>query len=162
MIHPPAIPAGIGRSKVSKYDELTAALDAAGLAGRFGHGARIAICAHLADRERVTGGPVALDALALANEYDEDTIPMYGAIEQGDAELIVELPDGDALYWHNPTAQREYARCKARAMFDEAINAETDPDRVARLEVLREYVTDPAFRRTFEDFVFAATYVGAP
>lgn len=38
--------------------------------------------------------------------------------------------------------------------FNDAIAQETDPDKVARLEICREYMTNPAFRAKLEEFTF--------
>jgi hypothetical protein len=42
----------------------------------------------------------------------------------------------------------------ARAIFDAAYAAEPDPDKRARLELLREYFCNPDFRRGLHDFAW--------
>jgi hypothetical protein len=49
-------------------------------------------------------------------------------------------------------------REQARTVFDAEVDkakAAGDDDRVARVELMREYFTNPPFRRAMEDFVFA-------
>jgi hypothetical protein len=42
---------------------------------------------------------------------------------------------------------------QAREIFDQAIATETDADRIAKVELMREYFTSPAFRVALEDEV---------
>ena len=46
----------------------------------------------------------------------------------------------------------------ARSAFDREIEKTSDPDEIARLEVAREYFTDPELRKKLEDSTFRATY----
>lgn len=46
-------------------------------------------------------------------------------------------------------------RLAARIEFNKAIASETDPGKVARLELCREYFTNPAFKLALEDYIFA-------
>lgn len=41
-----------------------------------------------------------------------------------------------------------------RAIFDEIIGSVTDPDRRAKLAILREYFTNPTFRAQLSDFLW--------
>jgi hypothetical protein len=41
-----------------------------------------------------------------------------------------------------------------REFFDAAIAAETDPDSIAKLELLREYFHNPTFRKALEGEVY--------
>ncbi len=43
---------------------------------------------------------------------------------------------------------------QAKAIFTAAIEKETNADRIAKLELLREYFTNPTFRKTMEDHTF--------
>jgi len=43
---------------------------------------------------------------------------------------------------------------EARQVFDSAIATETDADRIAKLELLREYFTNADFRKALEDHVW--------
>jgi hypothetical protein len=43
---------------------------------------------------------------------------------------------------------------QVRACFDSAIANTTDPQQIARLEVCREYLTNPAFRSSLEATTF--------
>ena len=43
---------------------------------------------------------------------------------------------------------------EARQVFNQVIEQETDPDKVARLELLRNYFTDVNFRKSFEQLVW--------
>jgi hypothetical protein len=45
-----------------------------------------------------------------------------------------------------------------RQWFDKLISETSDADRIAELELAREYFTDPAFRQKLEDYTFQATY----
>ena len=45
----------------------------------------------------------------------------------------------------------------ARAIFDAARDATTCPDARARIELCREYFTNPAFRKALVDYTWAAT-----
>lgn len=49
---------------------------------------------------------------------------------------------------------------EARAVFDKAAAAETDPDKRARIELCREYFTNPRFRRYVQDTVWAQLQEG--
>lgn len=49
----------------------------------------------------------------------------------------------------NETALKE-----AREVFLKEISKESNPDRVATLELLREYFTNPAFKKYMEDETF--------
>jgi len=52
-----------------------------------------------------------------------------------------------------------------RAIIDKAVAARQaagDEDAVARLEIAREYFTNPTFRRALEDYSFALTRKAAP
>lgn len=49
------------------------------------------------------------------------------------------------------------AAADIRAMFDAAIAATTEPDQRAKRELLREYLTNPTFRRAFEDESYRLT-----
>lgn len=42
---------------------------------------------------------------------------------------------------------------EARQIFDNAIASQTDADQIAKLELMREYFTNPAFRKALEDKV---------
>lgn len=44
---------------------------------------------------------------------------------------------------------------EARAEFNKLIARQTDPDLIARLELCREYFTNPTFRRGLADFVWS-------
>ncbi len=44
---------------------------------------------------------------------------------------------------------------QAKAIFNKAIAATTDADAIARLELVREYCTNPAFKVALEDHVWA-------
>jgi len=46
---------------------------------------------------------------------------------------------------------------EARAIFDAAYAAETDPDKRANIELLREYACNPEFKKGLEDYSFAMT-----
>jgi hypothetical protein len=46
---------------------------------------------------------------------------------------------------------------KARDIFDQAAKAAKDPDVVARIELCREYFTNPVFRKTFTDLLWEKT-----
>jgi hypothetical protein len=46
---------------------------------------------------------------------------------------------------------------KVRAVFDKAISETKDPERVAKLELLREWYTNPKFRTALSDLSFAMT-----
>jgi protoheme ferro-lyase len=46
---------------------------------------------------------------------------------------------------------------EARAVFNSVIATESNPDRVAKLELLREYFTNPEFRKALEDHVWELT-----
>lgn len=55
---------------------------------------------------------------------------------------------------HEPiTRRREMNNQEARRIFDQAIANETDQDRIARVELLREYFTNPEFRAALLDHV---------
>lgn len=43
---------------------------------------------------------------------------------------------------------------EARAIFNEVISKQTDEAKIAKLEVLREYFTNPEFRANLEEFTF--------
>lgn len=43
---------------------------------------------------------------------------------------------------------------QAKAIFNKAIGTAKDADQVARLEVAREYFTNPDFRKKLEDYVW--------
>lgn len=43
----------------------------------------------------------------------------------------------------------------AREVFDRAITATTDADAIARLELAREYLTNPDFRTKLADYLWA-------
>ena len=43
---------------------------------------------------------------------------------------------------------------EVRAKFDEAISQTTDKDEITKLEVMREYFTNPAFRTMIHNTVF--------
>jgi hypothetical protein len=43
---------------------------------------------------------------------------------------------------------------QARATFQAAIDASTDPAEIAKLELAREYFTNPDFRKALEDKLF--------
>ena len=45
-----------------------------------------------------------------------------------------------------------------RQAFDKLISETSDSDRIAELELCREYFTDPAFRQKLENYTFQATY----
>lgn len=45
---------------------------------------------------------------------------------------------------------------EARRIFDQAIAKLDDPDAIARLELAREYFTNPAFKKWLEDTVWEA------
>ena len=45
-------------------------------------------------------------------------------------------------------------RNEARAIFNQAIENETDADRIAKIELLREYFTNPEFRQKLADYVY--------
>lgn len=40
---------------------------------------------------------------------------------------------------------------KARAEFDKMISSATDPDKIAKLELMREFFCNPDFRKALED-----------
>lgn len=42
---------------------------------------------------------------------------------------------------------------QAREIFDQAIANETDPDRIANVELMREYFTNPEFRVAMQNEV---------
>jgi hypothetical protein len=42
----------------------------------------------------------------------------------------------------------------AREVFNAAIAAQTDADKIARIELAREYFTNPTFRKALEDHVW--------
>lgn len=44
---------------------------------------------------------------------------------------------------------------EARAIFNAAIATSTDADQIARMELCREYFTNPEFRANLEEFTFA-------
>jgi len=44
-------------------------------------------------------------------------------------------------------------------MFDNAIKRQSNPDKVAHLELAKYYFTEPEFRKAFEDYMF--TYINA-
>lgn len=46
---------------------------------------------------------------------------------------------------------------QARAIFDQAIANTTDLDRIARIELMREYFTNADFRKVLEDHVWEVT-----
>ncbi len=46
---------------------------------------------------------------------------------------------------------------QAKAIFNKAISATADADQVARLELVREYFTNPIFRRALEDHSWSLT-----
>ena len=46
---------------------------------------------------------------------------------------------------------------QAREVFNQAIASTTDADAIARIEVAREYFTNPEFRKSLEDLVWEAT-----
>lgn len=41
-----------------------------------------------------------------------------------------------------------------RKVFNDSIKGETDPDRIANVELLREYFCNPTFRKAMSDIVF--------
>jgi hypothetical protein len=43
---------------------------------------------------------------------------------------------------------------QAREIFNQAAASATDTDAIARIELAREYFTNPAFRKALEDFVW--------
>jgi hypothetical protein len=43
---------------------------------------------------------------------------------------------------------------EVRAIFNQVIATESNPDKVARLEIVREYFTNPDFRRKMEDYTW--------
>ena len=43
---------------------------------------------------------------------------------------------------------------EARKVFDDIIAGETDPEQVAKLELTREYLCNPAFRAALEEYTF--------
>lgn len=45
-------------------------------------------------------------------------------------------------------------KTKAREIFNAAIAGETNPDRIAKVELLREFFTNDNFRAAFSQFVF--------
>jgi hypothetical protein len=46
---------------------------------------------------------------------------------------------------------------EAREIFQKAIEAQTDPDQKAKLEIAREWFTNPDFRKQLSDTVFDLT-----
>lgn len=46
---------------------------------------------------------------------------------------------------------------EARAIFDQAIANTADPDRIAKIELMREYFTNADFRKALEDHVWELT-----
>jgi hypothetical protein len=54
----------------------------------------------------------------------------------------------------NQGASHELSTQDVRAIFDEIISGVTDPDRRAKLALLREYCTDPRFREQLSDFLW--------
>lgn len=43
-----------------------------------------------------------------------------------------------------------------REMFNQVIATQTDPDKIAKLELCREYFCNPEFKAWLQDFVWAA------
>jgi len=46
---------------------------------------------------------------------------------------------------------------EAREVFNQAIAATADADKIARIELVREFFTNPAFRKSLEDHVWDLT-----
>jgi hypothetical protein len=44
---------------------------------------------------------------------------------------------------------------QARDIFNQAIASTTNADQIARLEVVREFLTNPEFRKNLSDFVWS-------
>lgn len=53
---------------------------------------------------------------------------------------------------------QRWDRPEIKATINTAIAAHTDPDKIARLEVAREYFTNPDFRKRLSDYSFNQTY----
>lgn len=51
---------------------------------------------------------------------------------------------------------------EVREIFNKVIAGQTDPDRVANLEIVREYFTNPDFKRALEDFVWQVNSPSQP
>ena len=47
---------------------------------------------------------------------------------------------------------------EARKIFDKVISETQDPDRIAKLELLREYFCNPAFKSELEKITFEMNY----
>jgi hypothetical protein len=45
-----------------------------------------------------------------------------------------------------------------RSFFDNTIEKELNPEKAAEIEVLREYLLNPGFKKSLEDFIFNKTY----
>jgi hypothetical protein len=50
---------------------------------------------------------------------------------------------------------------EVRAMFNEVISKQVDPDKVANLELAREFFTNSEFRAKLQDYVWAINNGGA-
>jgi signal transduction histidine kinase len=62
------------------------------------------------------------------------------------------LPDG--VSYSHQQGRMKMTNEQAKAIFNKAIETAKSADQVARLEVCREYFTNPDFRKKLEDYVW--------